>query len=197
MELVRPKSVVDFGCGTGTWLAVFSRYGVREILGVDGPWIDHELLEIPSDRFVARDLSKPFYLDRQFDLVLSLEVAEHLPPESAHGFLDSLTRLGPIVLFSAAIPYQGGTGHLNEQWPEYWASLFERRGFNAVDCIRRRVWENPAVEWWYAQNAILLVRDDFRGATPGALGSGCLGIAKVLRGSWLTSCKSISASKKT
>src|SRR5579862_3100091 len=66
-------------------------------------------------------LDRPFNLGRSFDLAMSFEVAEHLPPDAAKGFVDSLTRLAPLVLFSAAIPFQGGVGHINEQWPEYWA----------------------------------------------------------------------------
>jgi hypothetical protein len=67
----------------------------------------------------------------------------------------SLTLLGPVVLFSAAVPGQGGTRHLNEQWPEYWVALFERREYIAIDCIRRRVWDNDEVSWWYSQNMLL------------------------------------------
>jgi hypothetical protein len=63
---------------------------------------------------------------RTFDLAICLEVAEHLPPEAAEGFIDSLTRLAPVVLFSAAITFQVGNQHLNGQWPDYWATLFRR-----------------------------------------------------------------------
>ena len=156
MKLVPAKSVVDVGCGLGTWLAVFREQGATATLGIDGEWIDRNHLEIPSESFMAFDLTQPLRLDRRFDLVVSLEVAEHLPPEAAETFVDSLTRLGSTILFSAAIPSQGGTHHVNEQWPEYWAHLFEKRGFRVVDAIRRRVWENGAVATWYAQNALLL-----------------------------------------
>ena len=109
---------------------------------------------------MPRDLAQPLRLRRTFDLVVSLEVAEHLPQRSADAFVESLTSLGPVVLFSAAIPLQGGRGHVNEQWPHYWAHLFERRGYAALDCVRRRVWEDDDVQWWYAQNTILYVRCD-------------------------------------
>src|SRR5216684_8264060 len=100
-ELVRPGSVVDVGCGTGSWLAAFEAVGVRDLLGIDGAWADRKKLEIPPERFRALDLRKPFELGRQFELVLCLEVAQHLPQEGAKGFVDSLARLGPAVLFSA------------------------------------------------------------------------------------------------
>jgi len=124
------------------------------------------LLEIPRDAFRAVDLEKPFRLERTFDLVTSLEVGEHLPGSSAEGFVDSLTRLGPAILFSAAIPFQGGVHHCNEQWPEYWANLFAARGFMAIDCFRRRLWHNPSVAWWYAQNLILYARRDYLETKP-------------------------------
>ena len=64
-----------------------------------------------------RDLAQPLQIDRRFDLALSLEVAEHLPPECGSEFVQTLTDLSSVILFSAAIPFQGGTDHLNEQWP--------------------------------------------------------------------------------
>jgi len=159
VERLRPRSVVDVGCGLGTWLSVFLENGVADVTGVDGDYVDASRLEIPAERFVAHDLSTPLSLDRRFDLAVSLEVAEHLPADRAAVFVGSLTALAPFVLFSAAIPFQGGTNHVNEQWPEYWAALFEHRGFAAVDCVRREVWSDENVEWWYAQNTLLFVEE--------------------------------------
>jgi SAM-dependent methyltransferase len=157
LEYVRPASVIDVGCGTGTWLSTFRDAGADDIWGVDGVYVDVDRLEIPAGRFLARDLGQPFAMGRRFDLVVSLEVAEHLPAEAAATFVRSLTGLGPVVLFSAAAPYQGGTHHVNEQWPAYWAALFEAAGFLAVDCLRMRFWADEAVEWWYLQNFMFYV----------------------------------------
>ncbi|MFA4992278.1 MAG: methyltransferase domain-containing protein [Candidatus Omnitrophota bacterium] len=157
LDLVRPKSVIDVGCGLGSWLAVFEEFGIKDFLGVDGDWIDEGLLKIQKDKFVRHDIKKPFNPRRCFDLVVSMEVGEHLPPESAGVYVDILTGLGPVVLFSAAIPHQGGGPHLNEQWPDYWAGLFEKKGFTAVDAIRKRIWSDNEVHWWYAQNALMFV----------------------------------------
>ena len=157
LEFVQPKSVIDVGCGVGTWLSVFSELGVPDIFGVDGNWVDKRLLLIPQNFFASHDLTRPLVIGRQFDLVVSLEVAEHLPSESAEIFVDSLTSLGPVVLFSAAIPFQGGTSHINEQWPDYWAKLFNKRGYVAVDSVRRKVWQNDNVDCWYAQNILFFV----------------------------------------
>ena len=160
LELIQPERVIDVGCGVGTWLSVFREHGIEDIWGVDGDYVDRRLLEIPEERFVSHDLRTLFRMDTRFDLVLSLEVAEHLPEDCAETFVDSLTKLGPVILFSAAIPYQEGAGHLNEQWPRYWTALFGERGFSVIDCIRRRIWNNERVEWWYAQNALVFVQTD-------------------------------------
>lgn len=161
LAMVSPGSIVDVGCGIGTWLAAARDLGVADIMGLDGAYVDRGMLQIPPDRFRAVDLTQPFSLDRTFDLALSLEVAEHLPADSADGFVDSLTRLAPVVLFSAAVPQQGGERHLNEQWQSWWVDRFRQCGFEAVDCVRSRIWDDPSVEWWYAQNILLMVREDY------------------------------------
>ena len=95
--------------------------------------------------------------EERFDLAITLEVAEHLPPERAAGFVEELCTLAPIVLFSAAIPDQGGTHHLNEQWPEYWVAEFSRLNYRPIDAIRPRIWTDPEIYWWYRQNCLLFV----------------------------------------
>jgi SAM-dependent methyltransferase len=143
------------GCGTGEWLSVFEEHGVEDVWGVDGGWVSKKRLEIAEERFVPIDLEQPFHIDRTFDLVVSLEVAEHLPEECANTFVDSLTRLGPVVLFSAAIPHQVGRKHINEQWPEYWAQRFHEKDYVVIDCLRRRIWRNENVAKWYRQNILM------------------------------------------
>jgi SAM-dependent methyltransferase len=166
LELLPVRSVVDIGCGDGSWLGVFRKLGVEEILGIDGEYVDRNILQISEDRFQAHDLTKAFEIDRVFDLAISLEVAEHLPPECAAVFVECLTRLAPIVLFSAAIPFQGGSNHINEQWPDKWADLFKEHDYVPVDFLRKRVWQNEAVFWWYAQNTLLFVRANLLESSP-------------------------------
>jgi SAM-dependent methyltransferase len=161
LSLIQPRRVIDVGCGLGSWLSIFREFGVDDILGLDGDYVNPKELQIPAERFVTADLTQPLLITERFDLAVSLEVAEHLPAQSASTFVDSLTRLSPIVLFSAAIPYQSGTHHVNEQWPDYWLEHFERNGFDVIDCIRRQIWSNPNVEWWYAQNILLFARHDY------------------------------------
>ena len=140
LEWVQVKSVVDVGCGLGGWLASFKDNGVAEIKGIDGYWLDEKQLLIPPECFSRHDLSHKIIPDRKYDLSVSLEVAEHLPDEHASSFVETLTSFADVVLFSAAIPFQGGTNHVNEQWPDYWARLFEARGFQVVDCLRKKLW---------------------------------------------------------
>jgi hypothetical protein len=91
----------------------------------------------------------------RYDLAVCLEVAEHLPESSAADLVRALTAFAPVVLFSAAVPGQGGVGHINEQWPAYWKGLFEQHGFYRRDPIRPRIWTNERVHWWYRQNIFL------------------------------------------
>lgn len=156
-ELLAPTAVVDVGCGSGIWLKHFLLEGILDVLGIDGPWIDRELLSIPESCFEVVDLSQPPKPRRGFDLVLSLEVAEHLPPKAAEPFVNFLVGLGPAVAFSAAIPSQGGSGHLNEQWPGYWSRLFSNRGYVPFDVIRPEIWADERVAWWFRQNLTLYV----------------------------------------
>ncbi|HEV3136481.1 MAG TPA: methyltransferase domain-containing protein, partial [Pirellulales bacterium] len=156
-QFVQPKSVVDVGCGIGTWLSEFKNAGVADCLGVDGDYVDRGKLLIESERFQARDLEKPLDIGRRFDLAVSLEVAEHLPAAVADTFVESLTRLSSVILFSAAIPHQGGDHHVNEQWPEYWQARFARHGYVVVDCLRRLLWRNGNVKEWYRQNLLFYV----------------------------------------
>jgi SAM-dependent methyltransferase len=157
VKFVRPQSVVDIGAGLGAWLSVFKDAGVRDVIGVDGGWA-REHWKLAPNEFIEHDLASPSIpLTRRFDLVVCLEVGEHLPSESASALVESLTKLGPIVLFSAAVPLQGGTHHVNEQWPDYWAALFAKRGYQLVDGLRASFWNNENVDWWYLQNAFLFV----------------------------------------
>jgi SAM-dependent methyltransferase len=115
LNLCPAKNVIDLGCGVATWLSVFREFGVDDVIGVDAAKFDRALLQIPIERFIENDLTKPINLKRRFDLAMSLEVAEHLPPEFAPKFVASLVRLSDVVLFSAAIPGQGGYKSVSEK----------------------------------------------------------------------------------
>lgn len=156
IDLLGPmESVVDVGCGTGAWLKVFCESGVTDVLGIDGAYVDPSQLEVPEDRFRVADLNSFVPPRGRYNLALCLEVAEHLPESSADSLIDALVALSDLVLFSAAIPLQGGRGHVNEQWPGYWAKRFAQRGYLPLDVLRHRIWDEPDVAPWFAQNTIL------------------------------------------
>jgi SAM-dependent methyltransferase len=161
LNFVKPKRVVDIGCGTGAFLSIFRNHGVKNILGIDGKWVNKDKLQIPEESFHVADLEKPLNINKKFDLVVSVEVAEHLPEKYAETYVNSLTKLGPVILFSAAIPFQYGPHHVNLQWPKYWVSLFRKRGYVPVDCLRKKIWTNEDVAFWYSQNILFFVKKDY------------------------------------
>ena len=153
-------SVVDYGCGVGTWLdAARRQLGVDDIHGYEGSWVDSALMVVEAHQIDACDLTTlvEHGPPRRASLAMCLEVAEHLPAASADGLVDLLTGTASTVLFSAAIPGQGGKGHINEQWPDYWMSRFAERGYAALAPFRGRLWNDDTVRPWFAQNLFLFV----------------------------------------
>ena len=145
------KAVVDFGCGQGDWLLEALQQGATSVLGLETHALRRDRsLPVPTMTF---DLTKPVVLDRHFDLALCLEVGEHIGIEHADDLVASLTHAAPLVLFSAAIPGQGGVGHVNEQPPAYWSEKFRSHRYACFD-FRQEIWDDPAVEPWYAMNVL-------------------------------------------
>jgi len=157
ISFVEPQSVVDVGCGRAAFLSIFEEAGISNVLGLDGDYVDQTRLLIHPDKFVATDLQAAQKPERNFDLAVCLEVAEHIAHEAGPRLVNFLTDLAPIIWFSAALPGQGGTGHINEQWPDYWASEFKAAGMIACDCLRPRWLNEDDISWWYAQNSLLFV----------------------------------------
>jgi SAM-dependent methyltransferase len=170
--LLRPQRVLDVGCGVGSWMRASEELGATDVLGIDGEWIDRSMLLIDPDHFIAADIATHRLAGilgergaTPFDLVICVEVAEHLPFERASSFVEDLVACADVILFSAAVPFQFGTHHVNEQWPEFWAILFRAQGFSCFDCLRPAIWATPGVDWWYAQNALVFVRDGSRASS--------------------------------
>lgn len=165
-----PDSVLDVGCARGGWLAAWQQAGAGTIHGLDGDYVERSQLAIPQDAFTSADLSGPVDLGRQFDLVQSLEVAEHIPPDSAETFVANLVRHSRgLVLFSAAPPGQGGEFHVNERPYDYWRGLFAGHGFSAYDPVRPFLAGDRAVSFWYRYNILLYVHAGKQAALPAAL----------------------------
>jgi SAM-dependent methyltransferase len=158
-EYVRPRSILDVGCGRGTWLAVAQDLGVADVHGVESISFDRSRLVIDSSLVTFCDLEQGVSLGRRFDLAICLEVGEHLSEHSARPLVASLAQHSDLILFSAAIPYQGGDGHVNERFPDYWAALFAQEGHRPLDFIRPRIWNDPQVLWWFPQNTLVFAHD--------------------------------------
>ena len=158
-KYIHPESIIDIGCGNGSWLEAAKKLGVRQVLGVDGIKLDNNNLLINEDEFILHDLTRPLELGKTYDLTISLEVAEHLPESASDTFVANICEHSDVVLFSAAIPNQGGQFHINEQWPEYWHQKFKAHGFLAYDLLRQEFWNNSNVFCWYSQNMIIYAKD--------------------------------------
>lgn len=158
-SILEPKSVLDIGCGAGTWLNVWKEQGAS-IQGADGNTIPESGLYVPRSNIVVSDLVADNLQDKldKADLVESLEVAEHIYEDKADKFIDLLCSKSDAVLFSAAIPYQGGTHHVNLQPLDYWNQKFRSRGFVCFDILRDKFWNNNNICFWYRQNILLFAR---------------------------------------
>lgn len=152
------RSVVDFGCGIGTWLWVAQSFGAEEILGLDGPWVPKAMLMIPEASFRCANLEHPVTLEQRYELAMSLEVAEHLPEEAADTLVDSLCKAADVILFSAAHPGQGGDNHINEQPMEYWEEKFAQCDYIPIQIKQYFPIDQSRIEDWYRENIVLFAR---------------------------------------
>jgi len=148
--LLTPSTVLDVGCGQGEWIAAFRALGV-EGLGVD-------IAAPDGEDFIRVDLTQRLALGRVFDLALCLEVGEHLPETAADTLIDTLATHSDTVVFSAAVPGQEGTGHINCQPHEYWHEKFAERGYATQDVIRPLIAGDWRVSAWYRNNVFLYGR---------------------------------------
>ncbi len=152
---LKPRSILDVGCGTGTWLKAADELGISDTLGIDGVAIAPDRLLFSASKFRQVDLTGSWSLDRRFDLALCLEVAEHLDESVASRLVKSLTQHADRIVFSAACPFQPGQHHVNGQWPAYWQRLFNREGYSCDGSIRYQLWDNASVDPWYRQNMFI------------------------------------------
>jgi hypothetical protein len=156
MALVKPTSVVDWGCNSGVWLDSFKLHGVEQVHGLDvWPWDKN--CHIEKEEFTQVNFEQEIPI-RKCDLALNLENAEHLSESRADVLVDALTKSSPTILFSAATPGQGGDCHYNEQPHSYWHYKFIHKGFMLYDPIRWAIRDSPKVEWWYKNNMFIYSR---------------------------------------
>ena len=155
------QKVCDVGGGLGTWLDVFrEKIGKDKFSGMllDGDYINKKDLIVP-ELFKSCDLENHFEFSERFDLTVCLEVAEHVSEKRAEGLIADLCALSDIVLFSAAIPLQGGEGHINENTFSYWRNLFCKNGYSCYDMVRPYIQNDGDIPWWYRNNIFVYVSD--------------------------------------
>ena len=160
MNLLHPTSVSDFGCGKGQFLNAFKNSGVSTVHGYDGPWAKEPSREnLDEQEFTCVDFEQAAQIHPQkTDVALSLEVAEHLSATSARDFIRLLCESSDVIIFSAALPLQGGQGHINEQPLSYWSDLFKTEGYMPFDLLRYILWDDDNIEVWYRQNLCIFVK---------------------------------------
>ena len=158
---IKPASVLDWGCHDGRLLTVLNEVHDipwKEMAGIDVPGQAHRFLG-PKKAFWVPGVH-PFTAGA-FELVVCMEVAEHLSPESADGLVQEVATLAEKwILWSAATPGQGGWGHVNEQPHEFWLEKFRAHGFRAK-FVGMEVANMGPLAWWYAKNAYLLSREGY------------------------------------
>lgn len=151
------ESAIDIGCGVGTWLNELKNQGIKKVKGLDGDYVNRKYLVIDNNEFVPTDISDTINVKEKYDLAISLEVAEHLPIERAKSFVSDLCKMSDVVMFSAAIKFQGGDNHINEQRISYWIQLFKNNGYEVMDIIRPEIWTDIKIPVWYRENMVIFV----------------------------------------
>jgi hypothetical protein len=156
-----PHIVTDLGGGGGGWLKAFKEAGTEQILCIDHPSVQAQDLLISSNEFLPCDLEKHMPEPVKCDLAISTEFAEHIHASRSQLVVDFLTSSAPVVLFSAAIPRQGGTDHINERWPNFWHHLFHKKEYYLFDVLRPKIIHNATIPWWFRQNLYLYAHKDY------------------------------------
>jgi len=151
----KPQSILDVGCGPGTWLAAALEMGITDLIGLEGVDITSEMRFVPDQYIRLQDLTTDWNVARRFDIALCLEVAEHLDACHSDELITKLTAHANTVVFAAAIPGQPGYHHVNCQWPAYWQARFNACGFACYDTFRWQIWQDTRIEPWYRQNLFI------------------------------------------
>lgn len=155
---IEPKSIIDVGCGVGSWLNEWKKFGNKKVEGFDGSFVSNDLILLDKTEFTQIDINNKLPQRPKVDLVICLEVAEHLSAYRADSFIHELTEYADVILFSAAIEGQEGTHHVNEQFLSYWIELFKKRNYTCIDCVRPAIWNDDQVMWWYRQNIVMFIK---------------------------------------
>ena len=163
-----PDSMLDIGCGVGTWMAAALNLGCSKVHGLEGTVEAQDKLYVPRECISGIDLEGEWTVSGKYDLIVSMEVAEHLTEKAANRLMDNACHATDKILFSAAIPGQPGQNHISCKWQSDWEAAFNNHSFQCHDFIRWAVWNDENVEPWYRQNAFLARR------TSAKIETGCI-----------------------
>ena len=164
---LQPHTVVDVGCGTGALLEVLKENGCQ-VFGLEYSEAALQLCRARGVDVQKFDLEKEsLAINQTFDVVVSMEVGEHLPEKSADRYVEILAELSDTIVFSAAQPgppERHAHDHVNEQPKSYWLSKFRAFGFE-YDEVMSNQWQKKwqaggAVVYWYHENVMILRRLD-------------------------------------
>jgi SAM-dependent methyltransferase len=153
----KPKKIIEFGCGPGHLTRALAKLGAS-VVALDA-FSSPDFGDYPNVKFDKIDLNDSALLSRfltgkQFDMAICTEVAEHLQPSSSEHLIRCLTGCAPVVIFSAAIPHQGGHGHINCADRGFWHGLFVKYDFKVVDSLRKKLRGNESLAIWYKLNVL-------------------------------------------
>ncbi len=166
IQELRPKRVIDVGCGTGALLKTLQdngcvcrglEYAQAGLKFCRSRGLDVTEFDIGHDKLDPKD---------SYDVAVSIEVAEHLPERRAENYVDLLCGLAPAIVFTAATPGQGGVHHINEQSNGYWISRFEKRGFHLDSALTKKwrsEWERATMDSCFYNNLMVFRRQSDRG----------------------------------
>lgn len=133
------KSAIDLGCATGHWVNALEKTGI-EVLGIEGGEHAKPMLVCDPNRVMFADLREPLPIEGHYDLVLSIEVAEHIEHRFVHEYIGNMSRFSPkLIMMTAATPGQGGEFHVNEQDEHYWNELFSEIGYSRVPVVEKLI----------------------------------------------------------
>jgi SAM-dependent methyltransferase len=160
------RTFVDVGCGSGVYAAAINAKGWLAV-GCERSLFGRALARLqgvdvrPFDLALTLDEAP---IHGTFDLAYCIEVAEHVPAPHGERLVEYLCQLSPQVIFTAAGPGQGGTGHVNEQPLSYWEDRFRRHGFSLDQARTRRLRDafraqGVQAHWLHANTAVFEQRN--------------------------------------
>lgn len=129
IDLFDPTSILDVGCGSGLYCKAFKENGVPMVHGYEGTQNVTSLGVY--DEIIEIDLTKPIgQINRFYDLVLCLEVGEHVPKEYEQIFINNLYSMTSqyLILSWADIKQYSASGHVNSRSQKYIINELINRG---------------------------------------------------------------------